>query len=101
MFQIVRSTDFDTWLRSLRDAQGKARILARLRSAALGNFGDAKPVGSRVFEMRVHTGPGYRIYYMRSGASIYVLLTGGDKSGQEKDIARAHRLAREWEEEAE
>ncbi len=98
MFQIIRSDEFDQWLRSLRNAAAKARILARLRSATFGNFGDTKAVGEGVSEMRVHVGPGYRVYYMRAGTKIYVLLMGGDKSTQETDIAKAKRLAREWQE---
>ena len=98
MFQIIRSDEFDQWLRSLRNAAAKARILARLRSATFGNFGDTKAVGEGVSEMRIHVGPGYRVYYMRAGTTIFVLLMGGDKSTQEKDIAKAKRLAREWQE---
>ena len=98
MFQILRSSDFDRWLRSLRDHKAKARVLARLRSATLGNFGDCKPVGAGISEMRVRVGPGYRIYYMRAGDVIYVLLTGGDKSSQQIDIARAKSLASAWKE---
>ena len=75
-----------------------ARILARLESARFGNFGDCKSVGNGVFEMRVHVGAGYRIYYMRAGTTVYVLLTGGDKSSQKKDIFRAKKMAREFKE---
>jgi putative addiction module killer protein len=82
-------------LSALADPKAKARILARLRSAMLGNFGDCEPVGEGVSEMRVHVGPGYRVYFVRTGATVYVLLTGGDKSSQQKDIARAKRMARE------
>ncbi len=79
---------------ALADAKGKARILARVRSASLGNFGDCEPVGGGVSEMRVHVGPGYRIYFMRREQTVYLLLTGGDKSTQTKDIARAKTMAR-------
>jgi putative addiction module killer protein len=72
--------------------------LARLRSATFGNFGDCEPVGEGVSEMRVHVGPGYRVYFVRTGASAYVLLTGGNKSSQPQDIARAKRMARELKE---
>jgi putative addiction module killer protein len=99
MFEIIRSAEFDQWLRSLRDATAKARIIARLRSAGFGNFGDCKPVGEGVSEMRIHVGPGYRVYFMRAGEVVYVLLTGGDKSSPERDILRARKLAREWEDE--
>jgi len=94
----LRSPEFDAWLKALADLKAKARILARLRSATLGNFGDCAPVGEGVSEMRIHTGPGYRVYFVRSGTTIYVLLVGGDKSTQKQDIARAKKLAREWKE---
>jgi len=86
----------DAWLSSMLDANGKARILARVRSAEFGNFSDCKPVGEGVSEMRVHVGPGYRIYFMRKGRTVYLLLTGGDKSTQSKDIARQGHGARDW-----
>jgi len=95
MLIFVRSSDFDAWLSALADPKAKARILARLRSAMLGNFGDCEPVGEGVSEMRVHVGPGYRVYFVLTGATVYVLLTGGDKSSQQQDIARAKRMARE------
>jgi putative addiction module killer protein len=69
--------------------------LARLRSAMLGNFGDCEPVGEGVSEMRIHAGPGYRVYFLRTGATLYLLLTGGDKSSQKQDIIRAKEMARE------
>lgn len=69
--------------------------MARLRSATLGNFGDCQPVGAGVSEMRVHVGPGYRIYYTRTGAVVYVLLIGGVKSSQAKDISKAKKMAQE------
>jgi putative addiction module killer protein len=94
MFVILRSGDFDAWLSALTDAKGKARILARLRSAAFGNFGDSEAVGEGVSEMRVHVGPGYRVYFMRTERTVYLLLTGGDKSTQAKDILRAKTMAR-------
>ena len=93
-FVILRSDAFDQWLSRLADAKGKARILARLRSAEFGNFGDCEPVGEGVFEMRVHVGPGYRVYYLRRERKVYLLLNGGDKSTQSRDIARAKALAR-------
>jgi putative addiction module killer protein len=99
MFEIFRSSDFDQWLTGLRDAKSKARILLRLRQAASGHFGDCNSVGDGISEMRVHIGPGYRIYFMRTGSTIYLLLTGGDKDSQSRDIARAKELARIWREE--
>jgi putative addiction module killer protein len=94
MLVILRSAEFDAWLSGLADAKGKARILARLRSASFGNFGDCESVGEGVSEMRVHVGPGYRVYFIRTERTVYLLLTGGDKSTQSKDIARAKLMAR-------
>jgi putative addiction module killer protein len=98
MITLIRSSDFDRWLSGVADAKVKARVLARLRSATFGNFGDCEPVGEGVSEMRIHVGPGYRVYFIRTGAVVYVLLTGGDKSSQKQDIARAKILARELKE---
>ncbi len=95
MFTFFRHAIFDAWLRGLKDAKGKARILARIRSAEHGNFGDCKPVGDGVSEMRVNIGPGYRVYFCRRGAVVYLLLCGGDKSTQKRDIKRAKVLALE------
>ena len=95
MNTFVRSSDFDTWLSNLADQKGKARILARLLSATFGNFGDCEPVGEGVSEMRVHFGAGYRVYYTRTGSTAYVLLAGGVKTSQAKDIAKAKEMARE------
>jgi putative addiction module killer protein len=91
----VRSSDFDAWLFDLADQKAKARILARLRSATFGNFGDSEPVGEGVSEMRIHVGAGYRVYYTRTGSTVYVLLAGGIKASQTKDITKAKQLARE------
>lgn len=88
-----KTAKFDVWLRSLADAVGKARILARLRAAMGGNFGDCAPVGDGVVEMRIHVGPGYRVYFTRAGKTVYWLLCGGDKSTQQADIKRAKDLA--------
>lgn len=95
MNTFVRSSDFDVWLSNLTDEKAKARILARLRSATLGNFGDCEPVGEGVSEMRVHAGAGYRVYYTRTGSTVYVLLAGGIEASQTKDIDKAKRMARE------
>ena len=97
MFTFLRHTTFDEWLRRLKDAKAKARILARITSAAHGNFGDCKPVGDGVSEMRVHVGPGYRLYFTRQGKTVHVLLCAGDKSTQDRDIRLAKALARELE----
>lgn len=98
MNTFIRSSVFDAWLSALADSTAKARILARLRSATLGNFGDCAAVGEGVSEMRIHFGPGYRVYFVRVGAIVYVLLTGGDKSTQRRDIDRARKMARELKE---
>jgi putative addiction module killer protein len=87
-----RTAEFDEWLKALRDPIGKARILARLRAAELGHFGDTASVGDGVFELRIHAGPGYRVYYWRQGAVTYWLLCGGDKSTQRRDIGKAKLL---------
>jgi len=92
---LIATPEFEQWLGKLRDAKGKARILSRLDSAALGNFGDCQSVGEGVSEMRVHFGPGYRVYFTRRGTFVYVLLIGGDKSTQKRDIKRALTMARE------
>lgn len=97
VYRIIRSSHFDAWLSKLADQRGKAKILARLRSASLGNLGDCASVGEGVSEMRIHFGPGYRVYFTRVGSVIYVLLNGGHKGSQSRDIARAKTLAREWE----
>ncbi len=92
----VRQTDvFKNWLAELRDSNARARIAARIRRAGLGNFGDAEPVGEGVSEMRIHYGPGYRVYFVQAGKEIYVLLCGGDKSTQARDIAAAKDMAKE------
>lgn len=96
MIEIARSATFDRWLAGLRDAQARARILARIDRLALGNAGDAKPVGSGISEMRIDHGPGYRVYFIQRGAVLAVLLCGGDRSTQAADIEQARRIARDW-----
>jgi putative addiction module killer protein len=85
---------FDLWLSGLRDARGKARIIKRIRSIERGHFGDCKPVGGGVSEMRIHHGPGYRLYFVRKAETVFVLLCGGAKSRQKRDILRARTMAR-------
>lgn len=92
---ILRTDEFDSWLRDLRDQLGKARIISRIRSAEAGNFGDCEPVGGGISEMRIHVGPGYRIYFCRRDKVVYLLLCGGDKSSQKKDIKDAKRILTE------
>lgn len=96
MIEVVTSATFDRWLRRLKDRHAKARIQVRIDRLALGNRGDVEPVGSGVSELRVHVGPGYRVYFITESTRIIVLLCGGDKSTQRADIDRAHRLAAEW-----
>jgi putative addiction module killer protein len=98
MNRLVETEIYATWFTDLRDAQAKARINARLRRAELGNFGDCEPVGEGVSEMRIHYGPGYRVYLMQLGYEVFILLAGGDKSTQSKDIRIALQLARELKE---
>ncbi|TLG72609.1 type II toxin-antitoxin system RelE/ParE family toxin [Methylocystis sp. B8] len=96
----VRKTDaFENWLTGLRDQRGKAKIIARIDRLALGNPGDVAPVGEGVSELRIHFGPGYRVYFVRRGKTVLVLLCGGDKGSQERDIAQAKSLAAEIEDE--
>lgn len=90
----LRSEEFDAWLSGLKDSVGRARIAHRIRSAELGNFGDCAPVGEGVVEMRIHVGPGYRAYFVRRAKVLYLLLVGGDKSSQKRDIERAQEMAR-------
>jgi putative addiction module killer protein len=94
MNTFLRSEEFDTWLAALKDKIGRARIIHRIRSAEHGNFGDCEPVGEGVSEMRIHAGPGYRVYYTRRVEVVYLLLLGGDKSTQKRDIKRATEMAR-------
>lgn len=95
---VIQQTDtFSRWLRALRDLQAKAGILRRLSRAHAGNLGDVKSVGDGVSEMRVDIGPGYRLYFTRRGDALILLLCGGDKSSQTRDIMLAKKLAGEIE----
>jgi len=93
--EILRTDVFDKWLKNLPDTVGKFKIDSRIRRFEEGFFGDVKHVGNGVFEMRVHHGPGYRVYYTRVGDRIIILLCGGDKSTQRSDIAKAKTMAKE------
>jgi putative addiction module killer protein len=97
MAEIRQTGTFAAWLSGLRDARARARIAVRIDRLADGNSGDVRPVGEGVSEMRIDYGPGYRIYFVRRGERLYVLLCGGDKAMQDKDIAHAKRLARDLE----
>mgnify|MGYP002712110043 CR=1 FL=1 len=94
MNTFLRSEEFNAWLSALKDKIGRARIIHRIRSAEHGNFGDCEPVGEGVSEMRIHFGPGYRVYYTRHGEVIYLLLLGGNKCSQKRDIKHAIEMAR-------
>jgi putative addiction module killer protein len=94
--KVIHTTEvFDDWFSALRDRHGKLRIQARIDRAELGNYGDCAPVGEGVSEMRIHVGPGYRVYFVERGLEIVILLAGGDKSSQAKDIKAALQLARQ------
>ena len=94
----IRRTDiFDKWLKKLSDTVGKFMIDARIRRLEEGLFGDVKHVGDGVFEMRIHHGPGYRVYYTMVENQIIILLCGGDKSTQRSDIAKAKNMVKELE----
>lgn len=96
MIEILATEEFDKWLRKLKDRVGRLRILERIDRLANGNSGDVKPVGQGVSELRLTYGPGYRVYYLQDGDALLLLLVGGDKSTQQNDISKAHRLADEW-----
>lgn len=96
MLEVILSEVFRDWLDDLRDRRAVARINARLRNASLGHFGDVAPVGDGVSEMRIHYGPGYRLYFIRRGPAIIVMLCGGDKDSQQRDIRRAKTMAPDW-----
>ena len=91
----IRQTEvYARWFRRLRDRQAMVRIDSRIRRMSLGNFGDVTPVGEGVSEIRIDYGPGYRVYYAQRGQALVVLLAGGDKDSQDRDIQRALDLAR-------
>lgn len=95
MIEVRRTQEFVDWLRALRDVHARARIAKRIDRIADGNFGDAKSVGDGVSELRFTIGPGYRVYYCRQGDVVVILLCGGDKDSQARDIARAKMLAKD------
>jgi putative addiction module killer protein len=94
--QVIRTDTFDEWLKALRDLKGRARVDMRIRRLADGNPGDVRPVGKGVSELRIDTGPGYRVYFAAKGKEIIVLLAGGDKSTQAGDIETALGLWEDW-----
>lgn len=95
MKQLLETDVFSRWFGRLADRRAKAVILARLRRVEMGHFGDCASVGEGVSELRVHHGPGYRVYYIERGLEVVVLLAGGSKGSQTRDIEKARRLARE------
>jgi putative addiction module killer protein len=95
MIEVRQTEVFANWLTRLRDGQARARINARIRRLSLGNAGDVKPVGKGVSEMRIDYGPGYRVYFASRGGTLIILLAGGDKRSQSRDIATAIELARQ------
>ena len=96
MIDVVRTEDFEAWLTKLKDLRSKARIIRRLDRLAQGNPGDVRPIGKGLSELRLDVGPGYRVYYRQDGDTLILLLCGGDKSTQQKDIEKAHELAGQW-----
>ena len=93
MVEVRRTDVFAEWLDGLRDIRGRARVQARIERLAMGNPGDVRPVGEGVSELRIDYGPGYRVYFTRRGRELVILLAGGDKSTQAKDIRTALHLA--------
>ena len=96
MYEVEQTSDYDAWYRSIGDQVVRGRISSRIVRLKVGNFGDAKAVGNGVHELRLNFGPGYRVYFSQRGARIILLLCGGDKSSQQRDIARAKLIALEW-----
>ena len=95
MYQVQQTDNFAKWLSKLKDRRAIAKILVRIESLRQGNTGDSKSLGSGLHELRLHYGPGFRVYYTRKSGLIVLLLCGGDKSSQSKDIAHARRIMNE------
>jgi putative addiction module killer protein len=93
MVEVRKTSSFSDWMARLRDHRARAKIAARIDRLALGNAGDVRPVGEGICELRMHNGPGYRVYFTKRGEALIVLLCGGDKSAQAKDIKAARALA--------
>ena len=96
-----QSATFQKWQRKLQDPRAKALITMRLQRLASGNAGDAAPVGDGISELRIHYGPGYRVYFQKRGEIVILLLCGGDKSTQDRDIVAANKIAAQWSDEKE
>lgn len=95
MIEVRQTEIFSKWLRALRDRRARVRIQARIDRLVAGNSGDIKPVGGGVLEMRIDYGPGYRVYFVKRGSKLVILLAGGDKGSQAKDIEKAKQIAEE------
>lgn len=93
--QLQETAEFSRWLKRLKDMRGKGAIVLRLRQVQMGHLGDVKNLGLGLHELRWHIGPGYRVYFCRRGQQLILLLAGGDKSTQARDIERARQLAKE------
>lgn len=96
MFEIIKSATFDAWLNGLRDVCARARINAHITRMQTGNLGDVKALGDGLHEARIFYGPGYRLYFIQEGQALIVLLSGGDKGSQRRDIEKAKALVAEW-----
>lgn len=96
MIELRKTAEFLRWIDALRDLEARGRIQTRLQRLEEGYVGDHKYVGEGVFELRIHCGPGYRVYCMRRGSTLVIVLAGGDKSSQDKDIRLALRLAKDY-----
>ena len=95
LIEVRQSAEFAEWMVRLRDVRGRAKIAARIDRLAMGYAGDVRPVGAGISELRIHYGPGYRVYYEHRGSVVVMLLCGGDKSSQSRDISKAKKLATE------
>lgn len=94
--EVLKSRTFDAWLTGLRDRRASARIQVRIDRLAMGNPGDVRPIGEGLSELRIDYGPGYRVYFVNRGTTLVILLCGGDKASQDRDIARARSIDKQW-----
>ncbi|PLW74806.1 type II toxin-antitoxin system RelE/ParE family toxin [Cohaesibacter celericrescens] len=96
MIELKFTETFENWFEKLKDRKARARITARLNRLQEGLAGDVQPAGEGISELRIHYGPGYRVYYLQRGSELIILLCGGDKKTQSRDINQAKRLATQW-----
>jgi len=94
--KVLETSQFADWVVGLRDIRAKAKVVSRIRQATIGNLGDVAPVGGGISEMRIHHGPGYRVYFLTQGKKAILLLLGGTKRSQKRDVTRARKLAEEY-----